>query len=86
LGWGRGATAAAHELGELAVAGAPRCSALASAARAREGNGGSGQQEGAAWRLGETLGSAGWGPRRRTAATMPPRGGNGLRWSATEFN
>lgn len=59
LGWGRGATAADHELGELAVAGAPRCSALASAARAREGNGGSGQQEGAAWHLGEMLGSAG---------------------------
>jgi hypothetical protein len=36
LGWGRGATAAAHELGELAVAGAPRCAALASAARAKE--------------------------------------------------
>jgi hypothetical protein len=34
---------------------------------------------GAAWRLREALGPVGWDPHRRTAATMPPRGVDGLK-------
>jgi hypothetical protein len=70
----------ACELSELAVAAAaPRCSALASAARAREGNGGSGvrgrlvlhyEHARAMWRKGRA-----W----------TPRGGRSLNRSTTTF-
>jgi hypothetical protein len=70
----------AHELSELAAAAvAPRCSALASTARAREGNGGSGvkgrsvlhcEHAHAMWRKGRA-----W----------MPRDGRSLNQSATTF-